>query len=35
MPPENDSELFISEYTLEFVDRWDELIDWELSLIHI
>jgi len=21
--------LFISEYTTEFVDRWDELIDWE------
>ena len=29
MPPENNSELFISEYTTEFVDRWDELIDWE------
>ena len=29
MPPENNSKLFISEYTTEFVDRWDELIDWE------
>ena len=29
MPPENNSKLFISEYTSEFVDRWDELIDWE------
>lgn len=29
MPPEHNSELFISEYTTEFVDRWDELIDWE------
>ena len=29
MPPENNSELFISEYTTEFVDRWDELIDWD------
>ena len=32
MPPENDSELFISEYTSEFVDRWDELIDWDRRL---
>lgn len=29
MPPENNSELFINEYTSEFVDRWDELIDWD------
>tara|TARA_B100001765_G_scaffold8416_1_gene4850 strand:+ start:2183 stop:2986 length:804 start_codon:yes stop_codon:yes gene_type:complete len=29
MPRENDSELFLSEYTSEFVDRWDELIDWD------
>ena len=29
MPPENNSKLFISEYTAEFVDRWDELINWE------
>jgi ubiquinone/menaquinone biosynthesis C-methylase UbiE len=29
MPPEDNSKLFISEYTTEFVDRWDELIDWE------
>ena len=32
MPPESDSELFISEYTSEFVDRWDELIDWDRRL---
>ena len=32
MPPENNSELFISEYTTEFVDRWDELIDWDRRL---
>ena len=29
MPLENNSELFINEYTSEFVDRWDELIDWD------
>jgi ubiquinone/menaquinone biosynthesis C-methylase UbiE len=29
MQPENNLELFISEYTTEFVDRWDELIDWD------
>jgi len=29
MPPENNSKLFISEYTSEFVDRWDELVDRE------
>jgi sarcosine/dimethylglycine N-methyltransferase len=29
MPPENNSDLFISEYTTEFVDRWDEVIDWD------
>ena len=29
MPPENDPELFVSEYTSEFVNRWDELIDWD------
>ena len=29
MTSENNSDLFISEFTPEFVDRWDELIDWE------
>jgi len=29
MPTENKSKLFVSEYTTEFVDRWDELIDWQ------
>jgi SAM-dependent methyltransferase len=29
MQTKHDSNLFISEYTTEFVDRWDELIDWE------
>ena len=29
MKSENNSDLFISEFPPEFVDRWDELIDWE------
>lgn len=29
MSTKHDSSLFINEYTTEFVDRWDELIDWE------
>lgn len=29
MKSENNSDLFISEFSPEFVDRWDELIDWE------
>ena len=27
--PESRSQIFQQEYTEEFVDRWDELIDWE------
>ncbi|GIT01962.1 MAG: hypothetical protein CM1200mP27_05870 [Chloroflexota bacterium] len=29
MSQKQDSNLFIQEYTSEFVDRWDELIDWD------
>ena len=29
MSQKQDSNLFIQEYTPEFVDRWDELIDWD------
>ncbi|MDA0264736.1 MAG: class I SAM-dependent methyltransferase [Chloroflexi bacterium] len=29
MTPENNNDLFIEEYTAEFVGRWDELIDWD------
>lgn len=29
MPSQKNSDPFIKEYTAEFVQRWDELIDWE------
>ena len=29
MQTQNNSSMFIKEYTSEFVGRWDELIDWE------